>query len=294
MGWKAECCILPAPSKRRNREILVIYGHHALIERWWGLLQNFNDCGAVTMPDLPGFGGMDAFHKIGIAPTIDHYADYLASFIKFRYKRRRLTIAGISFGFVVVTRMLQRYPELAKRVDLVVSIVGFMHKDDFLFQPRRRQAFSFITKAFSTRPVALLIRYSWLNRFTIKQIYVRTPPGKRRFLEMHPEEFDVMMDFEVVLWQSNDVRTHWATTSEFLRLDNCIKQIGLPVWHIASKHDHYFDNNVVEQHMKIVFGDYTRSVMDSKAHTPGILGDKKELSIMVPPALKRELRKHVK
>ena len=76
-----------------------------MLERWWGLVQNFNEYGAVTMPDLPGFGGMDSFYTIGRRPTIDAFADYLAAFIKLRYKRKRITIVGISFGFLVATRM---------------------------------------------------------------------------------------------------------------------------------------------------------------------------------------------
>ena len=90
------------------------------------------------MPDLPGFGGMDSFNSIGRTPTIDEYADYLAAFVKMRYRRKKVTIIGISFGFVVATRMLQRYPELASKVDIVVSIVGFMHKTDFLFKSKQR------------------------------------------------------------------------------------------------------------------------------------------------------------
>src|SRR5665213_391336 len=134
-GLEGRMLHVPAPA-RRDREMLLIYGHHALLERWWGLVETLNEYGAVTMPDLPGFGGMDSFRKIKKAPTIDNYADYLAAFIKLRYRRRHLTIIGISFGFVVATRMLQRYPELTKRVDFIVSIVGFMHKDDFLFSRR--------------------------------------------------------------------------------------------------------------------------------------------------------------
>src|SRR5687767_2102595 len=109
-GLRGRMLRVPTP-KNKNREILAIYGHHALIERWWGLIQNLNEFGGVTMPDLPGFGGMDSFNKIDQKPTIDNYADYLAAFIKMRYKRQRITILGISFGFVVATRMLQRYPE---------------------------------------------------------------------------------------------------------------------------------------------------------------------------------------
>jgi pimeloyl-ACP methyl ester carboxylesterase len=284
--------MLHVPSRKRaGREMLLIYGHHALLERWWGLVENLNEFGAVTMPDLPGFGGMDSFRKIGRAPTIDEYADYLAAFVKMHYRRKRVTIVGISFGFVVVTRMLQRYPALAKKVDLVVGMVGFMHKTDFLFTPSRRRQIRIASRIASWVPISWLIRYCCLNAFFIKQIYVRTGPGRRRFIDMDPIEFRGLMDFEVTLWQKNDVSTHWRTTSEFIELDNCHMQVDLPVWHVASRGDHYFNNDIVEQHMRIVFNDYHRATMDSKAHTPSILGDKKELSVMVPPALRKVLQR---
>jgi pimeloyl-ACP methyl ester carboxylesterase len=288
-GLNGRMLRVPAP-KHANREMLLVYGHHALLERWWGLVENLNDYGAVTMPDLPGFGGMDSFYTIGRAPTVDEYADYLAAFVKMHYRRKRVTIIGISFGFIVVTRMLQRYPQLTKRVDLVVSMVGFMHQTDFLFTPERRRQIHIAARVFSWPPVATFIRYGCLNSFVIKRLYVRTAAGKRRFLEMEPISFSSMMDFEVELWQRNDVRTHWRTTSDFVRLDNCKTQIDLPVWHVASRGDHYFNNDVVEQHMRIVFNDYHRGTMNSKAHTPSILGDKKDLAIMIPAGLRRVLR----
>src|SRR6478609_3672604 len=75
--------MLHAPAtKNGKREMLLIYGHHAMLERWWGLVQTLQEFGTVTMPDLPGFGGMDSFYSIGRKPTIDAYADYLASFVK--------------------------------------------------------------------------------------------------------------------------------------------------------------------------------------------------------------------
>jgi pimeloyl-ACP methyl ester carboxylesterase len=280
----------PAVRKTATREMLLLYGHHALLERWWGLVENLQEFGEVTMPDLPGFGGMDSFAKIGRKPTIDNYADYLAAFIKMTYKRRRITIIGISFGFVVVTRMLQKYPDMAKRVDLVVSLVGFMHRDDFLFPPLKRVFFRRATRVMGAHPVAWTIRYAALNKLVIKNIYARLPAGRRRFLEMEPTEFDTMMSFEVKLWQANDVRTHWLTTSEFLDIDNCQERIDLPVWHVASSGDHYFNNEFVEQHMRVVFNDYTKGIMQSHAHTPSVLGDKKDMGIMVPAGLRKVLR----
>lgn len=282
---------VPPKYKTRQREILLLYGHHALLERWWGLVENFNEYGAVTMPDMPGFGGMDSFDKIGRKPTIDAYADYLAAFIKLRYRRRRVTIVGISFGFVVATRMLQKYPELAKKVDMLVSIVGFMHRDDFHFTPRTRRFYSRTARVFGTHTVAYLIRYIGLNSFMIKNLYKQFPMAKRRFVEVGPAEFKLMLDFEVVLWQANDVRTHWLTTSEFLNLDNCQKQVDLPVWHVASKGDHYFNNQIVEQHMRVVFRDYHQLTADTKAHTPSIMADKKGLAVLVPRKLRQELLK---
>lgn len=283
---------VPGP-KNKNREILLIYGHHAMLERWWGLVENLNELGAVTMPDLPGFGGMDSFYTIGRKPTIDAFADYLAAFIKLRYKRKRVTIVGISFGFVVVTRMLQRYPELVKKVDLLVSIVGFMHHDDFLFSRHQRFIFRRATRLLATRPVATTIRYVGLNRFVITFLSKRLPNSKKRFIEVTPEEFSDTMDFEVKLWQSNDVRTHWLTTSEFLNVDNCNRKIDLPIYHVVSTNEHYFDNEIVKQHMLVVFSDYHRYTATSKAHTPNILADKKAMRAFVPPGLRRVLRKPV-
>lgn len=290
-GLEGRMLYVPAAKKTAKREILLIYGHHALLERWWGLVENLVEYGNVTMPDLPGFGGMDSFAKIGRKPTIDTYADYLASFIKLRYKKQRITIAAISFGFVVATRMLQRYPELASKVDLTVSVVGFMHRNDFHFSPTTRRIYSRVTRFLSRKPVAFLIRYVALNKYVIRNLYIRLPAGRRRFIDMDPDEFAVMMDFEVELWQRNDVSTHWATTSEFLQLDNCQQKINVPVWHVASKFDHYFKNDVVEQHQRVVYSDYHRATMNSKAHTPSIIADKKGLGIMVPAGLRAELRK---
>lgn len=287
-GLQGRMLRMPAPPKR-NREILVVYGHHALLERWWGLVQNYNELGAVTMPDMPGFGGMDSFAKIGKKPTIDNYADYLAAFIKLRYKRRRISIVGISFGFVVATRMLQRYPELVKKVDILVSTVGFMHKDDFLFKQRQRKVFRVATRIFATRPVALVIRYCFLNTFVLRTLYARLPAGKRRAVEVGPEDFALMLRFDAKLWQANDVRTHWLTTSEFLGLDNCTTRIDLPVWHVASKYDHYFNNHIVKEHMLVVFQEYHQAMTNTKAHTPSILADKKGLAVLVPSKLRREL-----
>jgi pimeloyl-ACP methyl ester carboxylesterase len=290
-GLQGRMLRMPAP-KRKNREILLIYGHHALLERWWSLAQNLNAYGKVTMPDLPGFGGMDSFYKIGKRPSVDNYADYLASFVKLRFKQRHITIVGISFGFVIATRMLQRYPELAKKVDLIVSLVGFTHKDDLVFRPITRLGIIVGGKLFSTRPMAFIIRYGCLNDFVIRNLYKNLSRPKIRFAEASPAEFTEVIDFDVYLWQNNDVRTHWCTTAAFMTLNNCQSKVNVPVWHVCAKDDYYFNFNNVEQHMRIVFEDYNKSTISIKAHTPSILASKKEMSVFLPMKLRRVLSKN--
>ncbi|HJQ09303.1 MAG TPA: hypothetical protein VJ836_07530 [Candidatus Saccharimonadales bacterium] len=289
-GLQGRMLHMPA-KKPGGREILVVYGHHALLERWWGAIQNFNTYGAVTMPDLPGFGGMDSFYKIGKKPTIDAFADYLAAFIKMRYKRRRFIIVGISFGFVVATRMLQRYPELAKRIDFLVSAVGFAHHEDFTFSRSRLLFYRLTARVVSWPVVALLFRLIALNPWVLRKAYAKTHNAKHKFAEVAalPEQFEMMMDMEIKLWHQNDVRTHMVTTSEFLKLDNCKKRIPLEVWHASSKNDQYFDNHVVEQHMRVIFSDFHGLTLNMKSHAPSVLADKKEAAAFIPPKLRKAL-----
>lgn len=292
-GLQGRMLFMPA-AKKTKREILLVYGHHAVLERWFGLVENLVEYGNVTMPDLPGFGGMESYYKAGIRPDIDAFADYLAAFIKLRYKNKRITVYGISFGFVVITRMLQKYPELAKKVDILISFAGFMREDDIIYGRLKRRVCGRIARLLATRPVAIIIRYGGLNKPILRLLYKTFPQSKRRMVEITPEEFDLNINFEQVLWQSNDVRTHWLTTSEFLKFDNTKRQIALPVVHIVSKHDHWLNNLKVEEHMRRVFADYTQFVSPAKAHVPSVLANKKEMSVMLPADLRKLLNQRIK
>jgi pimeloyl-ACP methyl ester carboxylesterase len=287
-GLQGRMLRIPA-SKKSQREILLVYGHHAVLERWWGLVENLAQYGNVTMPDLPGFGGMESFYKINTRPDIDAFADYLATFIKLRYRQKRVTIYAISYGFVVVTRMLQRYPELAKKVDLLISFAGFMYKDDIHYGGRKKGFYAYVARFLATRPVAVLVRYVGLNKFVLRNLYSAFPNSRRRMVEITPAEFEMNINFELILWQANDVRTHWLTTSEFINLDNLGRHISLPVVHIVSEKDHYLDNLRVEQHMRQVFSEYSQFIAPTKAHVPSVLADKKAMAVMLPPGLRRLL-----
>ncbi len=291
-GMDGRMLHLPPP-KGTSKEILFVYGHHSSLERWWGVMQVLNRYAAVTMPDLPGFGGMDSFYKIGKKPTVDNMADYLAAFIKLRYRRKKIMIAGMSFGFVIVTRMLQRYPELAKKVTVLVSIVGFAHKDDFIFSRKRYYAYLYGTRFGSCPPVPSIFRRLALNKHLLRVAYARTHNAKNKFKDAKTkQEFDQLMDVEIGLWHDNDVRTWLATTTEFLTLDNCGKKVDLPLWHVTVAGDRYFDHGVVEQHLNIIFKDV--KVIETKLdnHAPSVIADEKTAAPLVPPKLRRVLKKY--
>lgn len=291
-GMAGRMLSLPARGKQR-REILVVYGHHSTLERWWGLVQNFNDFGSVTMPDLPGFGGMASFHSIGKQATLDNYADYLAAFLRLRYRRKKVTVVGISFGFLVVTRMLQRSPELSGKIEMLVSAMGFMHYDNFTFSTSRYRFYRYSAEVLSLPPLPFVFRYTGLTSWVLKRIYARTNNAKHKFKSAKDNHklFNEMMDMEIQLWQRNDVRTYMQTSVEMLTVDNCDKQISLPVLHVFTLHDNYFDNETVEQQMRVVFSDVTPVLLPIKGHSPSVVASKKEAATFIPTTLKQALRR---
>lgn len=290
-GLQGRMLRLPAPAGT-ERQILMVYGHHSTLERWSGLAQEANKYGAVCMPDLPGFGGMQSFCSIGEKPTLDAYADYLAAFVKLRYGKRRLTIVGMSFGFLVATRMLQRYPDLAKQVDMLVSLVGFSHHEDFVFGRRRKRLYRAIARVLSWRLSTIIFRNIALHPLLIKHAYTRGPNSKHKFSDMSSSERQRMIDAEVKLWRVNDVYTHWRTTQAMLHVDNCSgRRVDLPVWHIYAEGDQYFNHHVTEQHLRVIFSDYHESIAHLKNHAPSVIADAEEAAAFIPEEVREALSK---
>lgn len=288
-GLQGRMMYMPAPAGRK-REILFIYGHHSSLERWFGLAQVLNRYGAVTAPDLPGFGGMQSFYKIGKKPSIDNMADYLAAFVKMRYKRKPVTIVGLSFGFVVATRMLQRYPDLVKKVDMFVSVVGFAHRDDFIFSPLRYWAYRSMSKVLCLPVISAVFRGVALHPFMLRTFYAKTHNAKHKLGDLGEEELRQMIEVEVWLWRNNDPRTYMYTSNQILKLDNCKAQVNLPVWHVSVGEDHFFDNDLVEQHLQVIFTKLNAmKIAGMSKHAPTVIADAKDAAPFVPARLRKQL-----
>jgi|SRR5581483_1098056 pimeloyl-ACP methyl ester carboxylesterase len=290
-GLSGRMLHMPAPPGKKT-EFLFIYGQHSSLERWWGLMQYIGYYGAVTAVDLPGLGGMDSFYTIGKKPTLDNFADYLAAFIKMRYRNKQVAVVGMSLGFAIVTRMLQRNPELKKNVSMLISLVGLVHGDDFSIPRGRYLFFRSLASVMSHRLPALFFRYACLNSFALRSAYHRTPNAKHKFAAAKDaEEHKRFMDAEIWLWQHNDVRTHAITTLEMMDLDNCKQRVEVPVWHVTTDVDQYLNSHRVEQHLRITFSEVHLLRSKLPHHAPSIIADAETAAPLIPEELRRILKK---
>lgn len=281
-----------APTKvSKKREILLVYGHHASLERMFALADYLTRYGSVTVPDLPGFGGMEAFYKIGEKPTLDNLADYLASFIKLRLRKSKITIMAISFGFAVVTRMLQKYPEIASRVDLLVSVSGFTHKDDFAWKKRSKIMLGGLAWLCSYRATSSIVKLIILKAPIIKGLYRVAEKKHPKLKDTSLQERDEKINFEVKLWKMNDFRTYTYVSSRGFTMVPLKSHVDLPVYYVAVDSDHYFNSVLVEQHMRQIYKDFTIVKTKMPSHAPSLVASAKDVATFVPPVIQRLLRK---
>lgn len=281
-----------SPPKNKKREILFIYGHHASLERYFGVAELINKYGGVTIPDLPGFGGMEPFYKIGEKPDIDSYADYLAAFIKLRFRNKKFVIVGYSLGLPIITRMLQKYPQLSKKIQMVVSVAGFTHKNDFNFSKKRYWIYRLGAAFFSQRLSAALYKLLVLRPVYIRYIYRHLFNAKQKFKGKEAHELRRAIEMEVSLWRNNDPRTYMATGNMMLKLELPNKgHIDLPIYHAGVDNDHYFNSVRVEQHMRMIYADFIYDKIKSPAHAPSIIATAKEAAFFLPKEFIRVMNK---
>lgn len=283
------------PPKNSRREIMFVYGHHSSLERWFGVAEYLNNYAGVTVPDLPGFGGMESFYKIGEKANLDNMADYLAAFIKLRFKNKNIMIVGMSLGFVLVTRMFQKYPELTKKVDLFVSQSGFTHKNDFRFSKFIFYSFKWGSTIISRRLPAWFVQHVIFSGPVLRAGYAVLEP--RLIDKQHSKmegasgaERRARIDFEIQLWKINEARTYAAMALEMFKLNLTKEHVALPIYHVSVGVDRYFDQISVEQHMRTVFKDFIGLKAKATAHAPSVILTAKEAAPFVPPELRKILK----
>jgi pimeloyl-ACP methyl ester carboxylesterase len=291
-GMEGRLLRMPCTVKKHAaREILLIYGHHASIERMKGFAEFLSDYGNVSMPDLPGFGGMDSFARVGLPITIESYADYMASFIKMNYKNRKVHIVAVSFGFQVITRMLQNNPDLVKKVISLNSIAGMIDKSAIAIPARRLLILRTITALASSRVGAFIYKHTALNSQIVKTFYPRTANAKDKLSNMSKSERQKMINFEALLWQINDVQSQALTARMLMNQGLCDgKTIDLAVNHMSTAKDIFFDHAVVEQQLNAT---YTKGCKvyksDSEKHGPSLISNKEDVLAYIPAKMVKDI-----
>lgn len=267
-----------------DKEILLIYGHHASIERMQGFAQFMSRFANVTICDLPGFGGMNSFYDINMQPTLENYADYLASFIKIKYKNKKFTVVAMSFSFLIVTRMLQKYPVVGKEIDKIFSFVGFTHYSDFKLKKGYMRSIKLTAKVFSGKIMSKIFRYTFLLSPVIATTYLL---ASRKHAKMSGAGFSELrrrIKAEIKLWHINDVRTRMNTILTMFSVDLCEynQRIDHKVYHVYVKDDVYLDQYMTEQHMNVIYDGYKGIDSPMTAHMPSIVATADEASQFIP------------
>lgn len=279
---------------KNPKEILVLPGHNSTIERMQYYCEIFAEYGNVTMPDLPGFGGMDSFYRIGQKPSFDTYSAYLSSFIKLNYKRKKFVIIGFSFSVPIYTRMLQRYTELQKKVEYVVSVSGFVHKEDFRFG-KLEYGFTRIATKLIARPVpSFILDKIILSKPVLKLILIlayRTNHISSRHSLKDKGKLKDKIRYEVDNMKVSDFRTSFYTYHQMLTVDLCSdveeqKEIDLKMYSTMSEDDSYFSKQITEQHLQIVYKEFESLEPSDNMHMPSQVADKSEVEAFIPGSIK--------
>jgi pimeloyl-ACP methyl ester carboxylesterase len=290
-GMRGRVLKLPAKNKRHaKKDMLLVYGHHSSIERMFSLAMHLSTYANITMPDLPGFGGMDSFYIINKKPTLDNMADYLATYIKLTYKTRPIAICGMSYGFLVVTRMLQKYPKMQKQVTLLVSLVGFSNKNDFHFKRSTYRTLKALSKFGSFAPVAFFVRHALFTKPVITMSYKIMASRHSKLKDAEATEQNRRIAFEVYLWKCNDARTYFATSHNFLTCDLTDIPVVHGLHHVTVAEDQYFDAKTVENNLLKIFKPVKTLIAVLPNHAPTVISDEREAAKLIPPPLQRVLR----
>ena len=283
-GLKGRALRMPC-KKAKRREILLVYGHHSSLERMYGIAEYLSKYANVTMPDLPGFGGMDSFYKIGEKPTLDNFAEYLATFIKMNFRNKKIIIGGMSWGFVIVTRMLQKHPELIDRVSLLFSMAGFTHHDDFKLKKQTIRIGKGFAYVFRTK-IGTFTQRVFIKKPLIRLAYYTLDANNAKMKDADQDEKRRRIDFESTLWKSNDFRTHAATMVIMAKLDLTAQKVpNVTLVNIAIDADQYFDQKVVVKHLKQIFNNIQNCRVKMSQHAPTVISSEAEIKDVFTPKI---------
>lgn len=288
-GLRGRYLQVPSQSNKKT-QILLIYGVHSSIERMYSLASSLSQFGTVTVPDLPGFGGMDSLYVINKKPSLEMMAEYLATFIKLHYKNKKIVICGMSYGFLVIIKMLQMHPKLSKQIIILIDLVGFSHYSDFSFSKNQYSALKNTSYIFSYYPTSLIAKYILFSKPIIYLSYKLSSKKHPKMKDANKNELKTRVRFEQYLWKCNDPRTYSFVLHDLLTVNlvnETLKNIDLN--HVVVDGDQYFNNDNVLKNLKYIFNNIIVYKAKLPNHAPTVVSDEKEAGAIIPAKLRKKL-----
>jgi pimeloyl-ACP methyl ester carboxylesterase len=271
--------LLHPDRNKSQRTIVFIYGIHGSLERFYGVIHYLARFGRVAVPDLPGMGGMESFYRTNRVPTLDAYGDYLADFIAQELPEGRLALVGLSFGFVVITRMLVRHPELSSRVDLVISTMGLADGRDINLKGLTRLVANTLFWIARTPPLGQIFQYIVTRPWVLRLTYTGQNP-KMKVIKL--ADRPSFIAFEAYLWKCNDMRTYGQAMTELFALRQPGAHVALTVHHIATQKDHWLDVAAAEKHIGAIYDSLVLHPSNLTNHGGTAYADEDEAREIIP------------
>ncbi len=287
-GLEGRFLYIAAQSRNIKSNILLIYDLNSNLEKWWGLAVALSKYSNVTIVDLPGLGGMDSLYKIGRKPSIDNLANYLGTFIKLRYKRKKLIIMAIGVGVPIVTRLLQIDKSFQNKITNLISLNGYAHHDDFNLSSDQKFVQRMLYGVLSLRFISFVFCKICFNKTVLS--YRINEQSVRKIKSNLDDQF--VKNFMIDLMHENDTRTRFYLKKKILLLDNCNIRLNTPFYHVSNgfKQNNLIQNHL-EQHFKIIFRNYNYLPVKDLRTVPFIVNDPKIAIKLIPPKLRRIIKR---
>ena len=238
-------------SSSSDKNILFVPDMNSDMRLNWEVLNYLRYFGNVTSIGLPGYGGMDSFSNILKKPSLNNYADYLSSILKLRYKNKKFIIVGQGFGFIIATRTLQKYPNIARNVKLVISIDGSARHDDIKYEKLKFNKLSYIGLSVIG---AKLLKSSGFSK-SIQNVNLFSNSSLTDSLsDYHAND----LRFVNQIRSKNDLYTHINLLLLIRNFDNSKITLNIPLWNIILK-DSSIIKDSAENNLRSVYKRYSSS-----------------------------------
>ncbi len=212
-------------------------------------------------------------------------------FFKFKFSpKQTFSLIGFSFGFLVVTKFLQKYPKSHKNIQSLISVVGFVNGSTFKFTPVRRHLYLRISTLIETKPGAYVLRLLFLNRWLLRSFYAWTFSAKHKFKGYAHEKKKELLEMEIKLWHCNDVRTWAFTAKEMMTCDLTDKKVRHELYQLTVKSDQFLDVDSNKANLEKIYNRVVILDVELPTHAPTVIADIAEVNSLIPPALVDVLR----